>query len=89
MALFRTLFLLNILSQVNGETNIPVGEESEPVLLNVTHGNPSHFSHGFPKNMTVAQLSNYISTVTDIPVGQMVLTKLVAKGKLGFSFLTV
>ena len=77
--MFDVLYL-----QINGKTDIPVGEESEPVLLNVTHGNPSHFCQGFPKNMTVAQLRSYISTVTHIPADQMMLTRLVAKGRVMF-----
>ena len=67
--------------QINSETRIPVGEDVEPVLLNVTHGNPSHFSQGFPKNMTVEQLSGYIATVADIPPDRMRLTRLIANGK--------
>ena len=72
---------VGVVLQINGETNIPVGEDVEPVLLNVTHGNPSHFSQGFPKNMTVEQLSAFIASVTDIPSDRMRLTMLIANGK--------
>ena len=70
-----------VVLQINGETSIPVGEDVEPVLLNVTHGNPSHFSQGFPKNMTVEQLSGYIASVADIPQDRMSITRLIANGK--------
>ena len=64
--------------QIGGAGNIPTGEDAEPVLLNVTHGNPSHFSRGYPRNTTLDALMSHIASVTDIPRERMTLTRLVA-----------
>ncbi len=53
------------------------------MLLNVTYGNPSQFSRGFPQNTTLGELRLHIAEITEIPVDHMELTRIISKGKKG------
>lgn len=58
-------------------TSVSTGLESEPVFLNVTYGNPSHFSRGFPKNMSLEEFRALVSSFTGITPESLILQRIV------------
>ncbi|XP_013405600.1 ubiquitin carboxyl-terminal hydrolase 40 isoform X3 [Lingula anatina] len=73
-----TYFMLWDGVQIQGES-IPTGVATEPVYLNVTYGNPSQLSQGFPKNCTLGELKLMLGELTPIDPENLKLCQLVTK----------
>ncbi len=56
------------------------GRDCEPVLITITFGNPSNFSWGFSKAMTVGEFRLLVSAQIGIVQDNMVLTRVIDKG---------
>ncbi|XP_064614511.1 ubiquitin carboxyl-terminal hydrolase 40-like [Liolophura sinensis] len=69
----------------NGETVqgeiIPCGHDLRPLSLTVIYGNPSKFSRGFPKNMTLQQMKVTVGDLLGLEPNDYELQKLKRKGE--------
>ena len=61
---------------------IPVGKEWEPIKINFHVGNSSNISRGFPCCMTLKKMKVIVSNMTQIPMEDMVLSRVHVDGEL-------
>ncbi|CAI9727683.1 ubiquitin carboxyl-terminal hydrolase 40-like [Octopus vulgaris] len=59
---------------------IPVGIESEPILLTVIYGNPLQFSHAYSKSLSMADFKVLVSQRTGVSVKKISIKKLQQTG---------